>query len=66
MLGQSLSGKTTLAGIMKNNMDFILIDMKAISELVRDGMKNEEGEPFEGDIPVKSVEDEVVKIVEQH
>ena len=66
MLGQSLSGKTTLAGIMKNKMDFILIDMKAISELVRDGMKNEEGEPFEGDIPVKSVEDEVVKIVEQH
>ena len=51
---------------MKNKMDFVLIDMKAISELVRDGMKNEEGEPFEGDIPVKSVEDEVVKIVEQH
>lgn len=66
LLGQSLSGKTTLAGFMTSNMDFTVIDMKAISEVVRESMKSEEGEPYEGDIPIESIEKEVSKLIETH
>ena len=66
VLGQSFSGKTTLSGIMKKDMDFQVIDMKAISEAVRDSMKSEEGEPYEGDIPDASVEKQVVKFINDH
>lgn len=66
MLGQSFSGKTTLANLMKTHMDFEVIDMKAITEVVRDGMKNEDGEPFEGEVPIGSVEAEVVKLIKTH
>ena len=66
MLGQSFSGKTTLASLMKTHMDFEVIDMKAITEVVRDGMKNEDGEPFEGEVPIGSVEAEVVKLIKTH
>lgn len=50
---------------MKSDMDFKIIDMKAISEVVREGMKNEDGEPFEGDIPIESVESEVKSFIEK-
>ena len=65
VLGQAFSGKTTLTGIMKNGMDFQVIDMKAISEVVRESMKSEEGEPYEGDIPDASIEKEVVKFIQE-
>jgi hypothetical protein len=51
---------------MKSSMDFQVIDMKAISEVVRESMKNEDGDPFEGDIPNASIEKEVVKVIEGH
>ena len=63
LLGQSNSGKTTLAGVLKSNMEFTVIDMKAISDVVREGMRNEDGEAFEGEVPVRSVEEEVIKII---
>ena len=44
-------------------MDFEIIDMKAISEAVRESMKTEDGDPFEGDVPVESVEKEVADII---
>lgn len=50
---------------MKAEMDFKIIDMKAISEVVREGMKNEDGEPFEGDVPVSSVEAEVKSYIDK-
>ena len=59
LLGQAYSGKTTLAAIMQAQMDFKIIDMKAISEAVRESMKTEDGEPYEGEIPMQSVEKEV-------
>lgn len=65
LLGQAFSGKSTLAQTMKAEMDFKIIDMKAISEVVREGMKNEDGEPFEGDVPVSSVEAEVKTFIEK-
>ena len=63
LLGQSNSGKTTLAGVLKSNMEFTVIDMKAISDAVRAGMANEDGEAFEGEVPLQSVEEEVIKII---
>lgn len=63
LLGQAFAGKTTLAATMKASMDYQIIDMKAISEVVREGMKNEDGEPFEGDVPVESVEKEVATMI---
>lgn len=51
---------------MNSNMDFTVIDMKAISEVVRESMKSEEGEPYEGDIPIESIEKEVSKLIETH
>ena len=37
--------------------------MKAITEVVRESMKTEDGEPFEGDIPIASVEKEVAALI---
>lgn len=37
--------------------------MKAISEVVRESLKTEDGEPFEGDIPMESVEKEVAATI---
>ena len=52
LLGQSFAGKTTLATVMKESMNFQVIDMKAITEQVRDSLKTEDGDPFEGDVPM--------------
>jgi len=65
LVGQSNSGKTTLAGVLKLNMEFTVIDMKAISDAVRASMANEDGEAFEGEVPLQSVEEEVIKIINQ-
>lgn len=63
LLGQSFAGKSTLAAKMKADMDYCIIDMKAITEVVRESMKSEEGEPYEGDIPIESVEKEVASMI---
>lgn len=65
LLGQSNSGKTTLAGVMKAKMDYEIIDVKAVTETVRDSMKTEDGEAFEGEIPEASIEKAVSAIINE-
>ena len=61
--GQTNAGKTTLATTMKNSLDFQVIDMKVLAEKIKASMVDEDGNPFEGEIPVETVEKEVVKII---
>lgn len=62
MVGKPLSGKTTLANIMHKNHGFTIIDMKDITQKLKDAKGTEDG-PFEGDIPLDEVETAIMKQV---
>lgn len=55
MVGKSLSGKTTLSEVMREKLNFKIIDMKKIQVEIRKKMGTDE-EPFEGEVPIASVE----------
>ena len=55
MVGKSLSGKTTLAKIMEKSHGYTPIDMKDVTQKLKDSKGTEEG-PFEGEIPMEEVE----------
>lgn len=50
IMGRQYSGKSTLAKYMSQNLDYTLVDMKAMAEEVKKSLGTEE-EPFEGDAP---------------
>lgn len=54
IMGAPNTGKTTLAQVLKNKIDYTIISMKSITDEIRSGMKNEDGEPIdpETEIPV--------------
>jgi len=62
MVGKSLSGKSALAKVMADTHGYSVIDMKAITEKIKESKGTEEG-PFEGEIPIKEVEDNVMNAV---
>ena len=62
MVGKSLSGKTTLAKIMEKNHGYTLIDMKSITQDLKDNKVPEEG-PYEGEIPLEEAEEAVLRII---
>ena len=62
VVGQSMSGKTTISKNLSQMNDMIVIDMKQISEQVRASLGTED-EPFEGDVPVDKVEAEVHSLI---
>ena len=62
IVGKSLSGKTTLAKIMEKSHGYTPIDMKDVTQKLKDSKGTEEG-PFEGEIPMEEVEQSVMKIV---
>ena len=66
LMGASNSGKTTLAKVMMTKLDFKVIDMKAIADQIRSGMKNEEGEPVEPDteVPIAEVEKVILSMIQ--
>lgn len=66
IMGPPFSGKSTLAQVLKNKIDYQIIDMKAIADEIRSGMKNEDGEPVdpETEIPVKQVEKKILAMIE--
>lgn len=63
MMGQSLSGKSLVGKIVADMKGGKIIDMKAIAEAIRPRLENE-GEPFEGNIPDAEVEKDVLAIIE--
>ena len=58
IMGPSNSGKSTLAKVLQTKIDYHVFDMKAITDKIRSGMKNDEGEPVEPDteVPIDQVE----------
>lgn len=60
IVGKSLSGKSTIAKFMSDKLGYNLIDMKAETDELRKA-KGTDGEPFEGEIPVHEVEQEINK-----
>ena len=67
VLGQPNSGKTTLAGVLKAQLDYQVIDMKAIADKIRAGMTNEEGEAVEADteVPIAEVEKAILAMLDK-
>lgn len=64
MVGKPLSGKTTLANIMHKNHGYTIIDMKEVTQQLKDAKGTEEG-PYEGDIPLEEVEEAVLMKINQ-
>jgi len=63
-LGLSFSGKTEMSNILKTNLDFTVIDMKAIHDKIKSTKLNEDGEPDpEAEVPIGEVEAAVAKII---
>jgi adenylate kinase family enzyme len=67
VVGQPNSGKTTLAAALKAQLDYSVIDMKAIADKIRAGMTNEEGEAAdaEAEVPIAEVEKAIRKMLEE-
>lgn len=64
MLGKSFTGKTELCKVMESNHGFKTIDMKAITEKLKESKGDENG-PYEGAIAIEEVEAEVTKIIKE-
>ena len=62
VFGGQLAGKTTVSAMLSKEFGFSVIDMKAITEKVRAKLSTED-EPFEGEVPVKDIEKEIVAII---
>lgn len=65
VIGQSQSGKSTLSAVLKAQLEYQVIDMKAIADKIRAGMTNEEGEPVEPDteVPIIEVEKAIMAMI---
>lgn len=62
IVGKSLSGKTTIANKVASMLGTTILDMKAIADKVKAKLGTEE-EPFEGEVPIAKVEEEIVSII---
>jgi shikimate kinase len=62
IVGKSLSGKTTIANKMSSMFGSQILDMKVISDKCKAKMGTEE-EPFEGEVPIQKVEEEITNII---
>jgi len=60
LVGESLSGKSTLAKVLAASHGYTILDMKAVEDDVKSKMTDEEGNPFEGQVPQAEVEKEIV------
>ena len=58
VIGKPLSGKTFLCKLLEKHFDYKIIDMKALEEVVKKRLGTEE-EPFEGEVPIAEVENQV-------
>ena len=58
-----MSGKSLVAGIVAENKNGKVIDVAKIADAIRPRLDTEEGGPFEGRIPDKEVEKDILNIV---
>lgn len=63
VVGKSNSGKTAIAKQLQSMFDNTIIDMKQVEGKVKAKMGTEE-EPFEGEVPVAKVEEEITSMIE--
>jgi broad-specificity NMP kinase len=54
MVGKPLSGKTTLAKVFKDDMDYTVIDMKVLAEICKKKLGTDD-EPFEGEVGIDKI-----------
>jgi shikimate kinase len=62
--GRPFSGKTTIGNRLAQLNSMTIIDLKKISEKVKATLGTED-EPFEGEVPISKVEEEVAKFIAQ-
>ena len=62
IVGRSFSGKSTICDYLNKNFGWKTIDMKAIAEKIRPTLGTED-EPFEGDVPLKNIEDDIKNLI---
>jgi dephospho-CoA kinase len=58
VIGKGLSGKTEVSRMMSNNLDFTVLDHKAIAEQVKGRLGTDE-EPFDGEVPLAEIEKDI-------
>jgi dephospho-CoA kinase len=61
VLGKPLAGKTFISNILAKHLEFKIVDVKAVEEIVKKKLGSEE-EPFEGTPPIDKIEDEILSI----
>lgn len=62
IMGQSLSGKTLVAGMVADVSNGKVIDLAKLAEDIRPRLETEDG-PFEGRIPDEEVEKDILAIM---
>lgn len=55
MVGKPLSGKSTLAKVFKDDMDYSVIDMKVLADICKKKLGTDD-EPFEGEVGIDKIE----------
>ena len=63
VLGQPLSGKSLVAGIVTESTNGKVIDMAKLAESIRPRLGNEDEGPFEGRVPDAEVEKDILAMV---
>ena len=63
IVGKSNSGKTTVAKQLTSMFGSTILDMKVIADKCKAKMGTEE-EPFEGEVPIAKVEEEITNMIE--
>ena len=63
IVGKSNSGKTTVAKQLSSMFASTILDMKVIADKCKAKMGTEE-EPFEGEVPIAKVEEEITSMIE--
>jgi dephospho-CoA kinase len=58
VIGKSLSGKTEVSRMMSDNLDFTVLDHKAIAEQVKARLADDEGN-YEGEVPLAEIEKDI-------
>jgi shikimate kinase len=64
VLGKPLAGKTIISNLLAKHLEFKIVDVKAVEEIVKKKLGTED-EPFDGTPPIDKIENEIIAIFEK-
>lgn len=64
MVGNQFTGKTSTCQMLKDQFDYVIVDMKTIQDGIRKRLSTED-EPYEGEIKIVEVENEALNFINE-